>query len=197
MDKTDRIYLCTFASGSYIQHACVLIKSLIKVKNKNKDYEVFFFYSEAKESDFHKVKNEFEKIKGVFINYIFCNTYKQHENNLRLNHTSMSIYAKIFIYDLIPNYIKKILFLDADIVLLQDPAELFETDLKNFTIGAIQDHYYKKVHIEMKEAINLNSDNDYFNSGVMLINLTKWKNENISSKSLEFMKSHGEKNTFP
>jgi lipopolysaccharide biosynthesis glycosyltransferase len=108
----------------------------------------------------------------------------------------MSIYGKMFIYDLLPSNIKKIAFFDADTILLEDPGILYDTNVDNFIVGAVKDSYYEKVPFEMKKALALGSDDDYFNSGVMIVNLENWRKNEVTQKALNFMIDFGHKTLF-
>jgi lipopolysaccharide biosynthesis glycosyltransferase len=126
MNNKREVIICTFANASYIQHACVMLKSLTSVWNVRRAYTVFFFYSDCTAEVLNKVREEFLYERNFNINFIECDTYKKYSSRLKLNHYSMSIYAKVFIYDLLPENVKKVLFFDSDIVLLSDPGELFD-----------------------------------------------------------------------
>jgi len=192
----EEVFICTFSDINYIQHTCVMLKSIALIRNLSRTYSIFFFYSDCSEGVIQKVGKEFENERNFNLSFIECNVYKQYSSKLKLNHSSMAIYAKVFIYDLLPENVKKVLFLDSDIVLLNDPAELFDSDIDNHLVGAVQDFYYKNAPVEMKVALNLYSEDDYFNSGVLLVNVCRWKKEKISEKSIQFMVDHGHRTMF-
>lgn len=193
---THQVVICTFSNKNYMQHTCVMLRSIALLRDINRVYSIFFFYSDCPEELLKKAADEFANEKNFRLSFIECNTYLKYSSKLKLKHSSMSIYAKVFIYDLLPEYVEKVLFLDSDIVLLNDPAELFDFDIDNHLIGAVQDYYYKNAPFEMKEALNLYSEDDYFNSGVMLVNVCRWKKEKISEKSIQFMVDQGHRTMF-
>jgi len=77
--------------------------------------------------------------------------------------------------------LKKVLYLDPDIIVLDDISKLFNKNLKGRTVGAIKDY-----------AIGLGK-RDYFNAGVLLIDIPKWKKNNYASKCIEFLKENNDK----
>jgi lipopolysaccharide biosynthesis glycosyltransferase len=91
---------------------------------------------------------------------------------------------------------EKVLYLDADIICNKNFVSLFNIDLGENIIAAVQDSYFdifsstinksKKVSIisNYKE-LGFIGDEKYFNSGVLLINSQKWIANDVSKKVLE------------
>lgn len=76
----------------------------------------------------------------------------------------------------------KILYIDVDIICLQDPARIFDLNLDGNIIGAVKDPLIQTVGkgiVNFKD-FNFDKSEDYFNSGVMLIDVNQWKINNIS-----------------
>lgn len=88
------------------------------------------------------------------------------------------------IIDIFPNY-DKVLYLDDDILINGDLSELFETDLKN-TYAVVVRSIDAELFIDWRkshENDNLNVEK-YFNSGVMLLNLKKIREKQITTNQL-------------
>lgn len=76
------------------------------------------------------------------------------------------------------NNIDKALYLDCDTLITQDIAQLFNIDISNYALAGIKD-----VINSDKNSKKLNcKDDNYINSGVLLINCKKWREENIFEK---------------
>ena len=79
----------------------------------------------------------------------------------------------MFLPDLYPN-LEKVLYLDADTVLLDDVANLFNIDLGNNLVGAIPDGAVASIkefqdYVEL--VVGLKDYRNYFNAGILLMNL--------------------------
>src|SRR5215831_15314150 len=60
----------------------------------------------------------------------------------RLPHTSSKLtYARLLIPHVLPNAIPKVLYLDTDLLVLNDLTPVFETDLKESAVGAVLDKW--------------------------------------------------------
>ena len=96
-------------------------------------------------------------------------------------------YYRFFIPDFMPKDLKVCLYLDVDMLALQDLRGLFALDLSNKVVGVIR-HY---LTIDGLYAKNPKNENFYFTdfyfcSGLLLINLNEWNRYNITTKALDF-----------
>ena len=95
------------------------------------------------------------------------------------HHFSIETYYRYLLLDLLPEY-EKVLWMDADLVILQDVGNLYHTPLCGHSVGAVLDldviGAYKsdpqvKKYIDQK--LKIRQPHRYFQAGVMLLNLTK------------------------
>lgn len=105
-------------------------------------------------------------------------------------HFSKSMYLKLTLQDLIK--VDKIIYLDADTIILNDLYDFFSNDLGNNLIGGVQD-------LEGSKTTRIQRDKDdiYINSGVMLLNLKLLKKKNFLNFSLEIYKNNKDKILWP
>lgn len=183
----NRINLITYVDGNYIQHACVLLLSLADVVTYERSYRVFVYYSNCSREDLQKFERSLQSNLPPNITYELIELKRDLDSRLQPKdeHLSAEIYRKLFIYDNLPQELEKVLFLDADIVLRRDPAEIYDLDLKQKVLAAVHEPVFKLIPEKAQEVIGVASD-DYFNSGVMLVNLPLWRNLKVSRKALEF-----------
>jgi len=113
--------------------------------------------------------------------------------NLEGTHVSEATYYRLFLQEYIPIGTKFIMYMDADIVCIDNPTNSIKKEIKNLAISdkvisvkseKILDEYVD----ETLERLKLTQRN-YFNAGVMLIDLNKWFNENLSGKLIDHMDS--------
>ncbi len=107
------------------------------------------------------------------------------ELSVRLrDYYSDSIYYRIFIPKMFPR-LKKAVYLDADIILNDDVANLYNTDLGDDLLGAVTDESVVGIPIfcdYVKKQIGLADERDYFNSGVLVMNLAAMRDERLEEK---------------
>ena len=98
---------------------------------------------------------------------------------------SESIFYRIFIPHLFPR-LEKAVYLDCDVVLNDDVAKLYFTDIGDKILGAVADESIAHVpaFCEYVDKVIGSPEGVYFNSGVLLINAKKFREEKIEEKLL-------------
>ena len=86
---------------------------------------------------------------------------------------------------ILPKEIDKVLYIDGDIICLDSLKELWETPLENFSAAAVPDMRCNDIRVLNR--LSFNRADDYFNAGVMLINLDWWRKNDIQNKSIKFI----------
>lgn len=96
---------------------------------------------------------------------------------------SLSQYARLFVSSDLPQDLKRVLYLDCDILINRSIKELWNLDMHGKTIAALMDAFSKTYRMN----INLQPSDIMFNSGVMLIDLDKWKKQKVEQRLLTFI----------
>lgn len=173
-----------FASDdNYMPYLDVAISSLIAHANKHNIYQIYILNTGLKEEYKQMVKAQ--ETENVFINFFdmsyYINSIK--DKFIEVLHFGMASYYRLFIQSLFPQF-KKVLYLDCDIVVLRDVAELYNIDLEeNMMAGAVEqfvsniDEYSNYASI----ALGLNPKK-YINSGVLVMDLEKFRQNKIEQK---------------
>jgi len=105
------------------------------------------------------------------------------------HHFSKANYYRLLIPELIPY--KKAIYLDADIVVVNSLRDFLEIEIGDNVLAAVADPIYKwKIELGMKK------DSTYFNSGVMLMNLERWKIQKITKKAFDFIENYPDRIRF-
>jgi len=102
---------------------------------------------------------------------------------------SKSTYYRLFIPTLYPE-MDKALYLDADIVILGDVSELYRTDLGNNLVGGVHDQsvgLIPEFQAYVVNKINCAKQEDYFNAGVLLMNLAELRKFDFQNKFIELL----------
>lgn len=112
-------------------------------------------------------------------------------NRLRCDYFTLTIYFRLFIPAMFPQYDKG-LYLDSDVVLLGDLAELFDTEIGDNFIGACPDLSVVDVPelaSYMENAIGVDRRH-YINSGVLLMNLEKLRQARLDEHFLHLLTTY-------
>lgn len=100
-------------------------------------------------------------------------------------HVSIATYFRLLLPTILPQEINKVLYIDGDVICLDSLKELWDTNLDNFSAAAVPDMRCNDIRVLNR--LSFKRDDDYFNAGVMLINLDWWRKNDIQNKSIKFI----------
>ncbi len=187
--KQNIIPLIFAVDDNYAPFLSVTLKSILLNSSKNYYYKIYVLNQGLSDKNIKKL-NEYNYYGLSSIKYI--NVEKKLSNiseklHLR-DYYTMTIYYRIFISSLFPQY-DKVLYLDSDLVVIGDIAELFNKDVGGFYVGAVVDEVVDKTQV-FADYVELGlgvKRTEYFNSGVMLMNLKILRKINIEEKFLDLL----------
>ena len=162
----------------------VSLVSLYENSTDMDDIVVYVLDSEIKDENKNKLLTVCRNYKRTDIQFIPAKDIsKMLGMKVATDRGSFSQYARLFVSSDLPKNLGRVLYLDCDIIVKQSIHELWNLELHGKTIGALMDAFskYYRANIDLEE-------NDVmFNSGVMIIDLGKWRKDNVEDKLLEFI----------
>lgn len=182
-------HIAFICDDKYVMPTIVSIYSLITNKRSDTSYKIYVFADNI--SNDNRVKLEdtcnYRNVKLRIIDFSSDNMRYLHKN-LNTKNLSASIAAlqKFNIAECLPD-IDKVLYLDSDIIVRKDVSEIYDIDISDVYGAASFDTSI--MYSNKTKSINKNS---YFNSGVMLLNLKKMRNDKIADKLIKFKESFGD-----
>jgi lipopolysaccharide biosynthesis glycosyltransferase len=100
---------------------------------------------------------------------------------------SRMTFARLLLPQFLPQTCNRVLYLDGDILVLTALEQLWNTDLGEAVIGAVPDYWLDNVVRNGPGTTGGPRVERYFNAGILLIDLEKWRNERISERSLDYL----------
>lgn len=100
-------------------------------------------------------------------------------------HLSSAAYFRLFLTDLLPPNLRRVIYLDSDVVVCHPIEELWTTPLDGQPMAGV----LKPRATEALE-VGVPSESDYFNSGVLLIDLEAWRRLEVGRRALGFVQHH-------
>ena len=154
----------------------------------NTQLNFYIIYEDLNSEKQKLVTKAFSKNKNVSVEYIKMD--KSLFKNVILKtyaDSSYEAYARLLLPEIFPK-LEKIIYLDADMIILNNLNLLEDIDLESHPIAAVTDINNNSVKI-FEYLFKLKNVKSYFNSGVLVMNLKKLREENFTEKSLEFISS--------
>lgn len=131
-----------------------------------------------------KLKEQFNNFSIEFIKIDLEKEFSSIHYENCCKHVSLSTYNRFLIPKLKPE-LKRILYLDVDIIVLGDISELYNQNLEGCMLGAIPEQISEKEIVVYKKILKLSKNHNYFNAGILLIDLEQWISKDIMSKLFE------------
>lgn len=157
----------------YIPFLAVAIQSLIENSTEKNYYLIKILYTDITEENKKKI-SKYER-ENVNIEFVDLNYYinKIKDKLYTRDYYSKTTYFRLFIPELYPQYDKAI-YLDCDIVILSDIANLYNIDLENNLVAAAPDDVIQTIEVFQEYAekvVGVADYHNYFNAGILVMNL--------------------------
>lgn len=168
---------------NYAQHCCAMLCSLFE---NNKGY-VFHVHVLT-----HNLSHDnTEQIKGLATRYdSYCTIYEVDESRLEgvkfrtERPLTKAAYYRILLPEILDEKIEKVLYLDCDMIVSGTVEELYNLELDQYALAATLDCMpFNSIH---RKQLQTEADERTFCSGIMLINLNYWRENNAIQKLLDF-----------
>ncbi|VSJ44936.1 Glycosyl transferase [Streptococcus pneumoniae] len=170
-DKASKKAIVLGADSNYMDKVETTIKS---VCSHNRDIRFYIFNSDFPTEWFQLMNKRLSVLNSEIINIKITDDTISHFH-LPTPHLSSATYLRYFI----PNFVfeKKVLYLDSDIVVTSSLTALFDIDLDGYPLGVVPD---------------IPTTDEEFNSGVLLIDTNRWREEDIYRQLFELTIAHHE-----
>lgn len=98
---------------------------------------------------------------------------------------------RLLLGDLLPEGLERVLYIDADTLVTGNVGDLFAIDLEGQVLGAVRDAispWAAGAWGADWRNLGLDPSSPYFNSGVLLIDLVRWRDDKVGAHSLDLLR---------
>lgn len=175
----------------YIPFLAVALQSLIENSSENNCYSIKILYTNISEENQNKIL-KYER-KNVNIEFVDLNYYidKIKDKLYTRDYYSKTTYFRLFIPELYPQY-DKVLYLDSDIVILSDIADLYNVDMEDNLVAAAPDDVIQTIEVfqeYVEKVVGVADYHNYFNAGILLMNLDQLRKFKFQEKFLYLLET--------
>lgn len=204
----EKIIPITFSvDDNYVKHAATVMVSILSNSDSSYTYEFIVFDNGIKEATKELLQKVISRYGNARVKFI--DIRDKTAGFLTTNIKTSAIFDRLFIPEVLKEY-KKIIQLDADMVVLGDISKLFNEDTGNCYIGCVQDRFVRQ-HISDRDTVwlrdveglkgydwasytrdylKMKHPENYFNAGMMLMNLELMRKDKISPKLVAYLLEH-------
>lgn len=206
--EVQSIAVVCAADNNYAMPLSVAVRSAIE--NLNNNYKIKLFIldggiqrnnqekilqslsSEKCEVSFFSISNEL--VRDIEESHKYLKSEGDRSVTSQLDHISIASYYRLIIPNIIPQEYDKVIYLDSDLVVQADLSELWRSSVGDNYVLAVQDTAIRCVStpdglLNYKD-LGISSETKYFNAGVLVINLQKWRTDNITAKAITYFQQN-------
>jgi len=170
MDLPINIVIC--ANDEYGDYAAALTASIFENSSSRGDMHIHLFNRQKDSMTTSRLQEIVSRYGGKLDQYNLLEaSYRELPAK---DYKSLDAYSRLFAPRMVLGDPSKLIYLDIDMIVRSDLRDLITIDLEGNTIGAIRDLEYEKG--EGKSPL--------FNSGVMVIDVKRWKERKIEEQVL-------------
>ena len=184
----SKISIVCATDDNYVPYCGIMLTSVFD-NNKDSEIEVYILIDKPLSvSNCRRIerlsRHYHQKIHLVMVDNSFVAQFPTRG----MSYWSVAMYYRLFAVELLPNSIDTILYLDCDIIVNSSIESLFEIDMEDAAIASVCDIY--NFSTECSERLGYPPEGGYFNSGVMLMNMSYWREHRIGEECLDYLKNN-------
>lgn len=191
----NNIPICFSVDNNYAKYFSVALQSIVENSSNENNYDMIVLaenISEKNQSLLLEQVNNRSNFNLRFVNILNYTKNLPKDIFYTCAWYEKSTYYRFFIQDILKAF-DKVLYLDSDIVVLDDVAKLYNIELEDNIAGVAKDiEMARYLNTSMKNRIlayhkkfGINDSSKYFQAGVMLFNLRLMREQNIGQKLFE------------
>lgn len=178
----QELHIAIATDRNYLPHAATLMRSICE-NNQRHNLRFHILTMDSRLEQDEKLNQFFLELRGDRVSFEVLFVDENHPLIRAIPSgcviQSRSAFLRFFAPELIN--VEKLLYLDCDMIVLDDLAPLFDINLGDKTLGVVSDLFGSARAYAKGFGLH------YFNSGMVLFNIPKWKAEHCLEQSLKFI----------
>jgi lipopolysaccharide biosynthesis glycosyltransferase len=188
--KKGKINITCSTDDNYAPYACVMLVSVLENLNKDCFANIFILDGGISVENKNKIKSTLKKY-NCDVSFVFVPKEKEklfESATATSSHLSKTAYYRLLLPEMLNN-IDKIIYLDCDLIVLDDISDLWDIDLEGKQIMAVPVLFMFYYYL-LSDRFNISPESGFLNSGVMVMDLKSLRNSNFVNKAIEFIKNN-------
>lgn len=183
MNEFPEVSIVVCFDLNYAKYGFLTVASAIENARNYRKIIVYLVGAELDESN----KSAFEKLKRSNVEFVDIKITQSDLAGVPVSgHISIAAYYRVLLPRVLPECCKKVLYLDCDILVLGNICQLWDINLhENVYVAAVENpDFNRHTNLKMEKSMA------YFNSGVMLINMALWREQDVAAKTLNILREN-------
>lgn len=189
--------LCLSADDAYVPYLAALLASVREHSSPEKNYDIIVLTQNISEMNREKLRFLLPS-ENFSLRFVNVGEYLDGYKGLFVHgHFKVETYFRLYIPELFTGY-RKMLYLDCDVIVKADIAELYAENVEGYLLAATRDADHagqyngynpsKKKYVD--EILKLKKPFDYFQAGVILFNLDEFRKNYTTEELFRYATSY-------
>jgi lipopolysaccharide biosynthesis glycosyltransferase len=180
MLSSDTVYVACVTDAFYVRHLGVTLCSLLENRSENYPVHFLVFANQIRSDDHNRLVALIERYQCA---YTFLSINLDEYPELpTYEHLTQTTYYRTTLPDALEKHIPRVVFLDCDVIVKGDIRLLYNYPLNEKVIGAVENPGFSRY-----DQLNIPVGCGYFNAGVLLIDVVKWRQHEYGRKIMRFL----------
>lgn len=189
----NNVAIAVAANDYFIPYCATFLKSVAEHGNSKKNYDILLLSQDVSDANVKKMEKLLSAWENVSLRVIDPSVLiDQYTFHIR-GHFSKETYYRLVLPELLPNY-DKVLYLDSDMIAMDDVAKIYDENVDGYLLAACHDAdtaglyngYEKDKKRYTDKVLKLKEPYQYFQAGVLLLNLKEFRKRYTTKQILDF-----------
>lgn len=189
----NNVAIAVAANDYFIPYCATFLKSVVEHGNSKKNYDILLLSQDVSDINVKKMEKLLSAWENVSLRVIDPSVLiDQYTFHIR-GHFSKETYYRLVLPELLPNY-DKVLYLDSDMIAMDDVAKIYDENVDGYLLAACHDAdtaglyngYEKDKKRYTDKVLKLKEPYQYFQAGVLLLNLKEFRKRYTTKQILDF-----------
>ncbi|KAK2646831.1 hypothetical protein Ddye_022026 [Dipteronia dyeriana] len=191
----DRIHIAMTLDVNYLRGTVAAIFSMLQHSTCPENLSFHFLSGQSDSGLISSIKSTFPYLNFKVYRFDSKRVRGKISRSIRQALDQPLNYARIYLADIIPKDVRRVIYLDSDLIVVDDVAELWNVDMDEKVLAAPEycnanfTHYFTNRFWFDPDLVRVFRGRNpcYFNTGVMVMDVVKWRTGGYTKKVEEWM----------
>jgi lipopolysaccharide biosynthesis glycosyltransferase len=182
----EQVNIAFSSDNAYLPHAAAMVASVLDHANADRHYNFFYLYSEIEAHRLEVFASIFRPYRNATLHAINVGNPFEDSYRSASRAPSNATYNRFLLFELLPT-LKRLLYIDSDMIVTGDVAEIFDVPMGDAKIAGVTDHIMTRtltvkvgtvdpavpdLYAYQRDELGLSDAqiNNYFNAGLLVFN---------------------------
>lgn len=191
--KDNVVPVVLAANNNFVPMFATCLQSILDTSSSKYNYDIILIQSDVTDENKTTLQEMIRGYENVSLRFYNATSLLADYELVAKEHITVETFYRFLIQEAMPQY-DKVLYIDCDLIVKRDLAELYETDIDGYMLAAVHDADFigqinganetSKKYAE--EVLKLNDPYTYFQAGVILFNEVEMRKAYSLDEWLEF-----------